>query len=281
MRVLVLGATGRLGRMLQWGWRDDPRLTPVWHGRRVQKAGDFKQFDMLGQGGDMQRAAQESDVILCLAGITPVSGDDMSLNTDLALAARRVASGRPLLVASSAAVYGRAGGLCRETDTVRPSAPYGAAKLAMERAVLAGAEPPVTCLRIGNVAGADQILGQVPAAAPLTLDRFADGSTPRRSYVGPETLSAMLARLCVIAGSGTALPAVLNLTSPGAVEMGALLDAASQDWAARPAPSQAIREVMLDTATLGGFITLDPDAGRADRLVAEWRAYRNRTENTP
>jgi len=118
----------------------------------------------------------------------------------------------------------------------------------------------------------------VPAASPLTLDRFADGCTPRRSYVGPETLSAMLAELCVIAGSGTPLPQRLNLASPGGVEMGALLDAVPQDWVARPAPAGAIPEVMLDTTTLGRFITLDPNAGRADRLVAEWRAYRNRTE---
>ena len=273
MRVLCLGATGRLGGMLRRGWRSDTRLKPLWQGRRGIPAGNGIRLDILRDPGALEAACQASDVILCLAGVTPSPDAELSLNTEIALAVQDAAGHRPLLLASSAAVYGRAGGLCREDATPRPAAPYGAAKLAMERAVLARGDT-TTCLRIGNVAGADQILGRATKGEPLVLDRFPNGRTPARSYVGPATLARILADLCLAAGAGRALPPVLNLASPGAVEMGALLDAADHPWRPRPAPPEAIAEVRLDTAALGRFTRLDPDAGRPERLVAEWRADR-------
>lgn len=278
MRVLVLGATGRLGQMLQWGWQGERRIIPVWHGRHSAKSNEFNMFDMLLAPKDLVRSAQGVEVILCLAGITPASGGDMSRNTDLALAARCAAQGKPLLVASSAAVYGRATGMCRESEPAAPAAPYGVAKLAMERAVLDGDAGGVTCLRIGNVAGADQILGRLPARDPIQLDQFPDGRTPARSYIGPQTLADVLAALVLVAGAGRTLPPVLNIASPGAVQMGALLDAVPHPWQPRPAPEGAIAKVMLDTAALERFTALDAGAGRADALVAEWAAYHQRTD---
>ena len=272
MRVLVLGATGRLGQMLQWGWRHETRLDPAWHGRNGGKYQNFNRFDILSHPGALQDSVAGCDVVLCLAGVTPASGADMALNRELALAVRAAAGEKPLLVASSAAVYGRADGLCREGNPACPMSPYGIAKLEMEQALTA-AGGPVTCLRIGNVAGADQILGRLPTDESITLDRFSDGRTPCRSYVGPATLARMLADLCLVAGSGRTLPPLLNVACPGGVEMGALLDAVPHRWSARIAPDTAIPEVVLDTVTLGRFIALDERAGHADRLVAEWREF--------
>lgn len=272
MRVLVLGATGRLGRMLQWGWRQETRFVPAWHGRRAGQSNDINTFDILSQPKALQDSVSECDVVLCLAGVTPASGADVALNRKIALAVRAASGDIPLLVASSAAVYGRTDGLCREVDPACPMAPYGIAKLEMEQA-LARAGGPVTCLRIGNVAGADQILGRLPTKDPFTLDRFTDGRTPCRSYVGPATLARMLADLCMAAGAGRALPALMNVACPGGVEMGALLDAVPHRWSARTAPDTAIPKVVLDTDTLGRFTALDERAGHADRLVAEWRAF--------
>lgn len=272
MRVLVLGATGRLGQMLQWGWQDEGRFSAFWHGRSAEKSSEISVFDILKHPAPLARAISECDMILCLAGATPASGGDMSLNRTIAQTVQAASGGKPLLVASSAAVYGRAAGLCKEGDPARPAAPYGAAKLEMEQSLVA-AGGPVTCLRICNVAGADQILGRLPTATPLVLDRFDDGRTPCRSYIGPATLARMLADLLDLVGTGRGLPHILNLSSPGGVEMGALLDAVPHRWSPRPAPGDAIAEVVLDTDTLGRFITLDPQAGQAEKLVAEWRAF--------
>jgi len=272
MRILVLGATGRIGRMMQWAWADVDAVLPLWQSRKDPGGTGWTGCDILHGPEALKAAAARADVILTLAGVTPASGGDMGQNSALALAVQRAAGGRPHLLASSAAVYGRAGGLCRESDTVQPAAPYGEAKRAMEQAVLAEGGP-VTCLRIGNVAGADQILGRAGQGAALTLDRFADGRTPRRSYIGPATLARVLADLAIAAGQGRALPAILNVAAPGTVEMGALLDMAGCPWTPRTAPREAIAEVALDISALNRFTRPDPASGTAAALVAEWRAY--------
>ena len=279
MRVLVLGATGRLGTMLRWAWKsDETGFQPLWQGRIDATGAGWVRCDILGDPAGLAAACTRADVILDLVGVTPASGGDMGVNTDLALAVQRAAGGRPHLVASSAAVYGRAAGLCRERDAVVPAAPYGVAKRAMERAVLAKGGP-VTCLRIGNVAGADAILGQArrglsgPPAAAMVLDQFPDGSTPRRSYIGPATLARVLADLCRAAGKGRAVPHILNIAAPGTVEMGELLAAAGHPWTPRPAAGTAIAEVALDISALSRFTRPDPASGAAAALVAEWRAY--------
>jgi UDP-glucose 4-epimerase len=272
MRILVLGATGRIGAMLRWAWADADEVFPLWQARRGRTAPGWINCDILGDPEGLTAACARADVILTLAGVTPARGADMGLNSALALAVQRAAGGRPHLLASSAAVYGRAGGPCREGDAVQPAAPYGIAKRAMEQAVLAEGGP-VTCLRIGNIAGADQILGRAGQGAALTLDRFPGGRTPRRSYIGPATLARVLADLATAAGQGRALPDILNVAAPGTVEMGALLDAAGCPWDARPAPPDAIAEVALDISTLSRFTRPDPATGTAAALVAEWRAF--------
>jgi len=272
-RVLVIGATGRLGRMLQWGWRARSDLAPVWQSRRAVARPGWVQADPLGDAAGLAAVCAGADAVLLLAGTTPGSGQDLALNRALALAARDAAGATPLLVASSASVYGRARGPCREDDRCAPGSAYGRAKLTMEQAVLAGGGP-VTCLRIGNVAGADQILGQLTPGAPaLVLDQFPDGRTPRRSYVGPAGLARILADLVALARAGTRLPPVLNLACPGTVEMGALLDAVPHGWTARPAGPDAIAEVALDTTRLAALVPLGPGCGQAPALVAEWRDY--------
>lgn len=258
--------------MMQWAWATDDRISPLWQSRGDPGTPGWIGCDILHDPEGLAAASARADVILTLAGVTPAPGADLDRNSALALAAQRAAAGRPHLLASSAAVYGRAGGLCRESDDVRPVAPYGAAKLAMEQAVLADGGP-VTCLRIGNVAGADQILGRAGQGRALVLDRFPDGHTPRRSYIGPATLARVLADLAMAAGRGRALPGVLNVAAPGTVEMGALLDAAGQSWTPRAAPVEAIAEVALDIGTLSRFTRPDPATGTAAGLVAEWRAY--------
>lgn len=281
MRILVIGATGRLGAMLRWAWADEPRLAVSWQCRGPMGSGrdrgaDWVRFDPLTEPQALLAACEATEVVLNLAGVTPASGRDLALNTDLACAVARAANRaeRPHLLSSSAAVYGSAGGICRESDKVAPSAAYGIEKHRMEQGALAlGGR--LTCLRIGNVAGADQILGQLGAETPaLQLDQFADGRTPARSYIGPASLARVLGDLAWVAGKGSALPKILNVAAPGMVEMGALLDAVPHPWRPRSAPETAIAEVALDISVLSRFTQLDPEAGQARALVGEWRAFR-------
>ena len=282
--VLVLGATGRIGTVLRRAWpRFGLAAQAVWQARTPPPAAGGRN----GRGGGggswavcdpadpeaVARAAAGCAVILCLAGVTPAraaQGAEMAGNVTLALAAVRGAAavGARVLLASSAAVYGRREGLLAETLPPAPVSDYGRAKAAMEtRAAALGRDlgVAVTALRIGNVAGADAILGGWRPG--FVLDRFADGRTPRRSYIGPATLARVLGDLV----AAPALPGLLNVAAPGAVEMGALLDAAGLPWTPRPAPAEAIAEVRLDIAALAGFTAFAPGDSLPATMVAQWR----------
>lgn len=235
--------------------------------------------DLRGDPEGLAALARDTQVLLSLAGITPAAvarGADYGDEVPLALAALHAAdaAGAHTILCSSAAVYGRAGGVLREEAGLCPVAPYGVAKAAMETAVLARAAQTgqgVTLLRIGNVAGADAALGGWRAG--FTLDVFPDGTTPARSYIGPVSLARVLGRLLGrLLGQlpDMPLPQVLNIAAPGVVEMGALLDAAGRVWTPRPAPETAIARVELATARLEALVALE--RASPETLVAEWRA---------
>ncbi|MCL6285655.1 NAD(P)-dependent oxidoreductase [Ruegeria sp. 2012CJ41-6] len=267
-QIFVTGATGRIGRMLQHFWAASAIGEGVrWQARRPQadRSLDWAVFDPLdgNAGRALAEAARGRDVILCLGGVTPERAAQadgcMTDNTALAKAAVRAGAetGARVLLTSSAAIYGSRTGLLSETMAPTPVSDYGRAKADMEEACVKLADRlgvRVTSLRIGNVAGADAILGNWRPG--FALDRFPDGRTPRRSYIGPQTLARVLSDLCATPD----LPAILNVAAPGVVEMGALLDAAGLDWTARPATGRAIAEVRLSVAMLErvtGFATAD------------------------
>lgn len=177
------------------------------------------------------------DAMVLLAGSTVKDSQQENSHALLAQAAAKAAraAGVPhLVLISSAAVYGRADAPCREGDAPAPVNAYGKAKLRMEVAarVLACADLAVTVLRLGNVTGADALLGGA-GRGPVVLDRFADGSTPRRSYIGPVTLAYALAQVASLPPDPFRL---INLAQPGTVAMADLLDAAGLDWTPRPRP---------------------------------------------
>lgn len=271
--VLLIGATGRLGGMLRRHWPADDTLCC----QSRQSLPGFVQFDLPAIGEQPSdaaiAAARGAQAIICLAGITPAragaSGASLNDNISLALGALNLAesAGVPrFLAASSAAVYGAGEGPLTEDVTCMPVSDYGKQKLAMERALLeASAAAAVTILRIGNVAGADAILGGWQPE--MRIDRFPDGRTPSRSYIGPITLARVMHHLCFVEG----LPRILNIAAPGAVQMGALLDAAGLDWQPKPAPASAIPEVRLDTNTLERHVDFAPENQTPAGLVSEWQ----------
>ena len=275
-RVLVIGGTGRLGRLVRKALGDgrSAGVNLIWQARAEGRGGDLV-FDPLTAPDTYADAVRAVDVVLNLAGV--VSGDAAALceNTTLALAAVRAAEaagGRPVLIASSAAVYGPRPGPQAETAPCFPAGGYGAAKLAMERAVVG--VPKLCCLRIGNVAGADALLGVPHRPGERALDIFPDGTAPRRSYIGPTALAQAFVQLARLAAGGADLPALLNLALSGPVGMDALLRAAGEDWTSRPAPEGAIAEITLDVSRAIGLGVVPEDPAQASEIVADLAALR-------
>ncbi|QBY01989.1 NAD-dependent epimerase/dehydratase family protein [Rhodophyticola sp. CCM32] len=264
-----------MGRMLQWGWQNRADLDVTWQTRRSPPAAPgWITCDPLAEPWALQQAIAGKDAVVVLAGVVPRRSGPMSDNTRLALAALDAAtdSGAHLFLCSSAAVYGRASTPCHEEKTPHPETLYGQSKLKMEQAAYAKGGA-FTCLRIGNVAGADALLGPMNAGpVPVTLDRFADGRSPRRSYFGPASFAHALADLILCLGTRT-LPRIVNFAPPDAVEMADFLVRARIPWAWRPAPDTAVPQLELDTSRLMGLIPLAPETGTAERLLAEWRSY--------
>ncbi|MCC1481118.1 NAD-dependent epimerase/dehydratase family protein [Roseibaca sp. Y0-43] len=262
-RVLVMGASGRIGAYLRQFWHGLP-LEPVWQFRSNAPDGALLWNPLAEPVPDCARV----DAVLCLAGVT--SGPDLGLNTDLALAgldaARRLGAGRVLL-ASSVAVYGADPGPHPEDGPCTPANDYGRAKLAMEQAARGQADMlELCCLRIGNVAGADALLGGLQPGRRPVLHRFADGQAPRRAYIGPRALAHVLAQLACHDGP---LPPALNIAQPGLVGMDSLLRAAGQAWDWADAPAHALPELRLSLDRQQALCPLPAVA--PDALVAEWR----------
>lgn len=281
-RVLVVGATGRLGGFLRAVWESEPPgFVPLWQTRHEGAlAPGWCLWDPLA-AGPMPRA----DAVLMLAGVTRGAAPELALNGALALAALATApaaGARHVFLASSAAVYGATGAdPVPETAPPAPARPYGRAKLAMERVAMAARRdggPGLTALRIGNVAGADLLAQSMRGGGGLRLDRFAgSGRGPLRSYIGPVTLARVLAALLRRALAGDDLPETLNLAAPGAVAMEDLLAAAALPFTWQPAPPEAIERVVMATGLLESLVPLDLRDGEATRMVAEWRRLERRT----
>lgn len=277
---LFLGIGGRVGRLMRpflpggaiLAGRGGPGL--VWD----LAAGSRPLLDHAGRHG-------VPAALVVLAGVTPATGPDMAANVvvaQTAMTAAQAAGVRRVLLASSAAVYGRPPPEAperphHEADPLAPASAYGAAKQAMEAAALpfrdAGLE--VCALRIGNVAGADALLLNAPG--PVRLDRFADGGGPVRSYVGPASLARILVALC---DPGLTLPAALNLAAPRPVSMQALARAAGFRWSWVPAPDRAVQWQLLDCRALAALVPIGDSEGRAETLIRQWHSATGRAQET-
>lgn len=269
--LLVLGAGGRVGRRLRSVW---PVAIPArWHSRRPQSG--CEHCDLLSEPDQLARMADGCAAILCLAGVTDRShgknGAAYDENSRLAQAAIIAAqrSGCPrVLLSSSAAVYGRAGGVLFEGNTGKDLSRYGLAKREMEEVGTALAEATcvnVCSLRIGNIAGADAILGGWHLG--FALDVFDDGRTPQRSYLGFRVLADIVQDLMIAAN----LPPALNVAQPGLMAMGDLLDAAGLPWRKRKAQADAIKTVHLSTNLLERTLKRPVPGASPDTLAEEWR----------
>lgn len=267
MRLVVAGATGRIGRLLARVWAETD-LDVLWTSRTaggpVLPEHAACRLTAPDHFAELIRAA---DVVLDLAGPTRAPGTNLHDQHVALFEAVAALAPCPVVTMSSSAVYG-AGSDRREDGPTAPAAPYGAAKLEVEARVRE--VPGAVALRLGNVAGADALLGEVRPGKTVSLHQFPDGRTPIRSYLGPVTLARLLHELCRLA-LDEALPKVLNLCGPAPVEMAALLDAGEIPWEAVPAPPEALAELSLSPALLQTFVDLPADLADPRSIIAEWQ----------
>ena len=259
--ILVLGATGHVGRALAAVWPDDVPVLWQYRPGGAVPAGPAMVWDILNDAAPDVGAI--SGIVHLAGGVTP---EALAVTTDLALAACDLGAvhGVPVLVASSQAVYGPAPGRVDEATPCAPANEYGHAKLAMERAVQGRA----SCLRIGNVVGCDMLLRNA-AMGRVTLDQLADGGSPQRSYISAQVLAQVMIALTQ-QGRGAE---VLNLAQPGTVAMHDLLAAAGLGWDWRAAGPGVLARLEMDVTRLMGLVPLppaDPAALIADARAAGW-----------
>ena len=296
--IVVLGATGQLGSILRLEARKsglEDRF--IWHSRQPNIQGNSGTWICWDPASGNRSADQLANrirdttgnrpvTVLNLAGATPAGGnadpDVMNgVNVDVAglvMEAAKLAGASRVLLASSSAVYGRPKVDQKpftEICEVSPQNAYGRSKVLMEQLVQADVE---TCiLRIGNVAGADALLGQMTdgdTSKPhrFSIDQFASQDGPLRSYIGPESFFRVIMELV---NTDQKPPRIVNVASRTPVTMNALLDAWNNIrpndliYTFNPAPPQAIESVVLDTAILQGLIRGWSTACSADTIVAE------------
>lgn len=291
IRPLIMGASGRIGNLLRLAWGLPPNLgfAPVWQSRVEENEGPDQVVWSLAEGAETlaARAADKGvNMILCLAGITPhtlrAGEEGYALNATLAEAALKAGQRlgvKHVFLASSSAVYEPAEERLSESASLRPVSAYGRSKKEMESRALAwtvkyrASAPAVTCLRIGNLVGADQLClpaVHANAANPVRLDQFSDGQGPCRSYIGPVGLSRVLRRVFEAAAQGQTLPFALNVATPDPVMMSDLLAALAVPWAWQPAPVEAVQSLKLDVTQLCRLHAFTHAETRADNMVAEW-----------
>lgn len=288
-RFVFLGASGRIGHLLRSIWPDiiASDLRVDWQFRSAQptipNALIWSDLATLEPFLDHAKSVGGLDGLFVFLGASRIGdkadADQMAINVSLvdqALKAAVAAEIPRILIASSSAVYGGGEGVpFDESSALHPVNAYGMAKRDMEALCLSRAADygiEVCLLRIGNVAGADALLGPTEGwqsgDAPRLLDIFPDGDGPRRSYIGPESLADVLRCLAL---QSQPLPQVINVAAPVSVSMKALLDAAGVDWKPRPVPASPLQDIVLDCARLATLSDIKVSDGAANVLVAQWR----------
>lgn len=268
--ILVLGASGKVGRLMRSQWQGGG-LTLRWQGRRMGAAPGWTDW---APGQPLPPCR----VVLLLSGVTAGDASALAVNSRIGLevAQAAVAAGAGcILLASTMAIYGRTPDSAATEDTApdRPNA-YGLSKLAMEQAMaraLDGTGVALCALRIGNVAGADLLGDRVARGLPILLDRFPGGGGPVRSYAGPGLLARVTESLARRAIAGQPLPAVLNVAGQAPLDMADLMQAARQPFDWQPAGPLAVPCIAMDCTRLAALVPPVPQAETARGVAAEWR----------
>ncbi|SNR37040.1 NAD-dependent epimerase/dehydratase family protein [Puniceibacterium sediminis] len=277
-RFLVLGANGKVGRLVRAVWADsnDDRVKFV----PVVRRDCGLPGQVIWSPGESLSTLPAADAVLALWGVTPGPGVRLEMNSVLALNAMEVARATGadrVLHCSSAAVYAPATEPLSEEMPPNPISAYGRAKLDMEHVLAADQArhpqgPRIICLRIGNVAGAESLFGAMMRSDDVCLDRFPNESGPERSYIAPSELAHVLALLA--SRPVQDMPEVLNIAAPVATSMESIARAAQRRVIWRDAAPGAVQQVVLDTKRLNTVCPLRPETARPDHLVSDWLRWK-------
>ncbi|MGB1033439.1 MAG: NAD-dependent epimerase/dehydratase family protein [Primorskyibacter sp.] len=287
--IVVLGASGRVGRMIcdlalkvgpkvaHMTERSVPHIIPVVrhtpHGHASSEQIQWRPTDPIPDG---LRAA----AVIAAWGVTTATNMGHAVNVQLArdaVALAHAIGARRVVHCSSAAVYGapvdpKQG--ASETTPPAPLIPYGQSKLEMEQAIPAqdasvdGSNVTSVFLRIGNVAGADRLAASGRSGQVISLDQFPDGRGPRRSYIGPKAL----VRVMLWAAMARDVPRIVNVSAPHPIGMEDLAHAMGWPITWRPAPDTAIPEVALDTRLLQRLCPLSKESSNPEVIARELHA---------
>ncbi len=283
-KFLLVGGSGRVGRMVVNVWDRQPNrmVRGVLQGRGSQVITNSSslRWDPLQGSAELQGWVNTYGPfkgMVVLAGITPNSGQDLSLNKTIVencLAAAKLVGISRVLVASSSAVYGIGDGSpFSEAASCTPVNEYGRSKLEMEHACedFRGNDLEVCCLRIGNVAGADALLLNIKNSetyTPISIDIFADGRGPLRSYIGPKTLSMVIDTLVL---QTYKLPSILNIAAPSPIHMDVLANAAGHPWVPKKPKNQSHQNISLDCSLISEIYPFTVSEGTASEIVMQWK----------
>ncbi len=289
-RVLVLGATGFLGRHVAAAFAARPGTEVVTAGRRAGVVDH--QIDLATAGpatvADLVRAAAPDTVVNCtgVTGTDPtqlVGGNVVAVATLLSALCRAGHDGR-LIHLGSAAEYGITpfGIAVTERTPTAPNSPYGVTKLAgTALAVAARGELDVTVLRVFNPIGPGASENQLAGRLVAQLRRARASGGP--ATVGPldghrDLIDARDVASAVVAAATTdrGLPGVLNVGSGRATALRELAAAAADAAGCPPvretgagSPHSASltwqrADITVTSAVLGWRPTIDVATSVAD-----------------
>jgi nucleoside-diphosphate-sugar epimerase len=250
---------------LRAAWQETPPdgLRLHWASRRE---GADIQWDMLGkQLPDLPKGA----IVLHLAG--SARGPEETLAGNAALIPPLVracaeSKARSILFASTAAVYAPGLEPATEADPPAPQTAYGRSKHLAERLLQAQSACPVHLLRIGNVAGADALLGPRMPPGQIVLDPVPGRpGGPVRSWIGPRVLAGLLADLCRLD-----LPPILNLAQDPPIAMADLLQASGLDWCYGPPAPTVVSTATLSTRLLRSVVDVRRASARQMATESAW-----------
>lgn len=285
MTTIVLGANGKLGGVL---YRHAMRSAAGWRGQSRSSGFDLQWDGTWDAGADT--ILQAGATIINMIGDTSRDEDRLQAsNHHFAkelLTHARAKGVAHVVLASSAAVYGAGGDTAIDEDQpFAPLSPYAQSKVDMENMALelagAGQAPPVSIVRIANVAGSDALSAAaarcVADGRPMPLHRFPSGLAALRSYIGPTDLFKAIK--AVVKNPPDTIRA-LNVCAPNPIRLDALLAAYKAhlypdlEWQDDPAPAHIPENVVLSTERLEGLTNLGLDASDPNtmaRQVAEDR----------
>lgn len=273
-RLLVLGASGKLGRIFRWA-APQAASYPV-DLSVVFRGDDHPDGALVWSEGVDPSAWGPVDAIVALWGVTRGSPEDLGKNTTLALEAIRlgdILGVDRVLHCSSVAVYAPLQTPLPESALCAPMDAYGQAKLAMEKAVQdAPSQARQVMMRIGSIAGAESLFANGLKTGAVELPVFEDGLGPQRSYISPMDITRAICDLCAIPVAD--LPFAVNLGAQHPVGMADL--ALAMGWTVhRRAMQDGERQrAILQTNLLHSLVSLPPEASDPVHIaqsVLDWR----------